>query len=207
MRVIHVPVCYGTTNCYLLCDEHAKKCAVIDPGGEAEKIIAKIKENGHEPVTILLTHGHYDHTGAVKELKEYFDIPVYMNSADIYEHSSDPLVCRLFPKICSTLNYGDGDVVSVGTLQVHVISAPGHTLGGVCLIVEDTIFTGDTIFASSIGRSDLPGGDSKKLADTLKKLISLQRDYKIFPGHMAATNLRSAADTANYYINLYSVQD
>lgn len=207
MRVIHVPVCYGTTNCYLLCDEHAKKCAVIDPGGDAEKIIAKIEESGCKPAAVLLTHGHYDHTGAVKALKDRFDIPVYMNSADICEDSSDPLVRRLFPKICDTLNYGESDIVSVGTVQIHVISAPGHTLGGVCLIADDTIFTGDTIFASSVGRSDLPGGDSKKLTDTLKKIISLQGDYKILPGHMAATNLRDVIPVANHYINLYSEQN
>ncbi|MDO4952842.1 MAG: MBL fold metallo-hydrolase [Synergistaceae bacterium] len=204
MRVIHVPVCYRTTNCYLLCDEHAKKCAVIDPGGDAEKIIANIEESGCDPVAILLTHGHYDHTGGIRGLKERFDLPVYMNSADICENSNDRRALRLFPKICNTVNYEDGDTVTVGGLQIRVIATPGHTLGSVCLLVNDTIFTGDTIFAAAIGRTDLPRSDSKKMADSLKKLTSIQGDYKILPGHMAATNLCDIISVANYYINLYS---
>lgn len=211
MQIIPFPVCYGTTNSYIVCDTGQKKCAVIDPGGDAAKIAGAINETGCEPVAILLTHGHYDHTGAVNELKAIWDnIPVYMNDKDIYKDATDPLTKRLYPEICKTVNYDDGDKVAVGNIEFSVLATPGHTEGGVTLLAEDALFSGDTIFAGSIGRFDLPGGNEEKVMQSLKKLCSLTedgKDYRVFPGHMSATTLQKELATNPFFLRLCNYPD
>jgi len=210
MQIIPFPVCYGTTNSYIVCDTGKKKCAVIDPGGDAAKIAGAVKETGCEPVAVLLTHGHYDHTGAVNELKAIWNIPVYMNDKDIYKDATDPLTKRLYPEICDTVNYDDGDKVAVGNIEFSVIATPGHTEGGVTLLAEDALFTGDTLFAGSIGRFDLPGGNEEKVMLSLKKLCSLAKDgkdYRVFPGHMSATTLQKEIATNPFFLRLCNYPD
>ena len=176
------------TNCYLLCDETEKLCAVIDPGGDADRVAAAVQDSGCAPCAILLTHGHYDHTGAVAELSARWPgVPVYLNRRDVYE--GDAYLQQLFPPVPCAKDYGEGDTIRVGCLAVKVLATPGHSEGSVTLRCGDALFCGDTLFAGSCGRTDFPGGSVKKMMESLKRLGELEGDLKVYPGHMEDSTL------------------
>ena len=176
------------TNCYLLCDETEKLCAVIDPGGDAGRVAAAVEDSGCAPCAILLTHGHYDHTGAVAELSARWPgVPVYLNRRDVYE--GDAYLQQLFPPVPCAKDYGEGDTVQVGGLTLQVLATPGHSEGSVTLRCGDVLFCGDTLFAGSCGRTDFPGGSVKKIMASLKRLGSLEGDLQVYPGHMETSTL------------------
>ena len=176
------------TNCYLLCDETEKLCAVIDPGGDAVRVAAAVEDSGCAPCAILLTHGHYDHTGAVAELSARWPgVPVYLNRRDVYE--GDAYLQQLFPPVPCAKDYGEGDTVQVGGLTLQVLATPGHSEGSVTLRCGDALFCGDTLFAGSCGRTDFPGGSVKKMMESLKRLGELEGDLKVYPGHMGDSTL------------------
>ena len=176
------------TNCYLLCDETEKLCAVIDPGGDAVRVAAAVEDSGCAPCAILLTHGHYDHTGAVAELSARWPgVPVYLNRRDVYE--GDAYLQQLFPPVPCAKDYGEGDTVQVGGLTLQVLATHGHSEGSVTLRCGDALFCGDTLFAGSCGRTDFPGGSVKKMMESLKRLGELEGDLKVYPGHMEDSTL------------------
>lgn len=176
------------TNCYILSDPDTGKCAVIDPGGDASRVAAAVKEGGGAPCAILLTHGHYDHTGAVAALREQWpDIPVYLSRLD--QAGDNPYLRELFPPVAGAADYGEGDTVAVGTLTVEVLSTPGHSEGSVTLRCGDALFCGDTLFAGSCGRTDFPGGSMKKMLSSLRRLGRLTGDLAVYPGHMEPSTL------------------
>ena len=176
------------TNCYLLCDETEKLCAVIDPGGDAVRVAAAVEDSGCAPCAILLTHGHYDHTGAVAELSARWPgVPVYLNRRDVYE--GDAYLQQLFPPVPCAKDYGEGDTVQVGGLTLQVLATPGHSEGSVTLRCGDALFCGDTLFAGSCGRTDFPGGSVKKMMESLKRLGGLEGDLVVCPGHMEDSTL------------------
>ena len=176
------------TNCYLLCDETEKLCAVIDPGGDAVRVAAAVEDSGCAPCAILLTHGHYDHTGAVAELAEKWpDVPVYLNHRD--QCGDDAYLRQLFPPVPCAKDYGEGDTIQVGGLTLKVLATPGHSEGSVTLRCGDVLFCGDTLFAGSCGRTDFPGGSVKKIMASLKRLGSLEGDLTVYPGHMEPSTL------------------
>ena len=176
------------TNCYLLCDETEKLCAVIDPGGDAVRVAAAVEDSGCAPCAILLTHGHYDHTGAVAELSARWPgVPVYLNRRDVYE--GDAYLQQLFPPVPCAKDYGEGDTIQVGGLTLKVLATPGHSEGSVTLRCGDVLFCGDTLFAGSCGRTDFPGGSVKKIMASLKRLGSLEGDLQVYPGHMEDSTL------------------
>ena len=176
------------TNCYLLCDETEKLCAVIDPGGDAVRVAAAVEDSGCAPCAMLLTHGHYDHTGAVAELSARWPgVPVYLNRRDVYE--GDAYLQQLFPPVPCAKDYGEGDTVQVGGLTLQVLATPGHSEGSVTLRCGDALFCGDTLFAGSCGRTDFPGGSVKKMMEALKRLGELEGDLKVYPGHMEDSTL------------------
>ena len=176
------------TNCYLLCDETEYRCAVIDPGGDPLMVAAAVKDTGCAPAAILLTHGHYDHTGAVADLQaKWPQVPVYLNRRDQYE--GDAYLQQLFPPVADTRSYDEGDTIAVGGLTLSVLATPGHSEGGVTLRCGDALFCGDTLFAGSCGRTDFPGGSVKKIMASLKRLGSLEGDLTVYPGHMEPSTL------------------
>ena len=175
------------TNCYILCDEAEKACAVVDPGGSPRQIIQTVKASGCEPCAIFLTHGHYDHTGGVAGLQEEWpEVPVYLNHRDT---PTDAYTMQLFPPIQGAKSYDEGDVFSVGSLQVTVMATPGHSEGSVVLRCEDALFCGDTLFAGSCGRTDFAGGSTKKIMESLRRLAALEGNLQVLPGHMETSNL------------------
>ena len=176
------------TNCYLLCDETEKLCAVVDPGGDAARVAAAVADTGYAPCAILLTHGHYDHTGGVAELRaKWPDVPVYLNHRDQYE--GDAYLQQLFPPVPGAKDYDEGDTIQVGGLTVDVMATPGHSEGSVTLRCGDVLLCGDTLFAGSCGRTDFPGGSVKKIMASLKRLGSLEGDLQVYPGHMETSTL------------------
>ena len=176
------------TNCYLLCDETEKLCAVVDPGGDAARVAAAVVDTGCAPCAILLTHGHYDHTGGVAELRaKWPDVPVYLNHRDQYE--GDASLQQLFPPVPGAKDYDEGDTIQVGGLTVDVMATPGHSEGSVTLRCGDVLLCGDTLSAGSCGRTDFPGGSVKKIMASLKRLGSLEGDLQVYPGHMETSTL------------------
>ena len=177
------------TNCYLLCDEEAGVCAVIDPGGEAGRIRTAVENTGCKPCGIFLTHGHYDHTGAADELRAYWpEIPVYLNRRDRYE--GDAYALQLFPRLAGEVrDYDEGDTLTVADLTVTVLATPGHSEGSVTLRCGDVLFCGDTLFAGSCGRTDFLGGSMHKMMASLRRLGGLEGDLKVYPGHMEPSTL------------------
>ena len=171
-------------NCYLIHEENSKSCVAIDPGGNADKVMKFLEENGLTLEAILLTHGHFDHVGAVKDLYEKTLCKVYLHTDDLMlpeNLTAGPLFY--------THEYGEGDVLELAGLTIRVMHTPGHTEGSVCLLVDDVIFAGDTLFCHSCGRTDLPGGNPEALTASLARLKALEGDYRVMPGHNRATTL------------------
>ena len=176
------------TNCYLLADAASKKTLIIDPGDEAGLIIKRLEYHKFVPIAIINTHGHADHIIANGSIKKVYNIPIYIHKADS-EYLTDPgLNFSESTGISATSPAADhfvkgGDIIDVGELKVKVIESPGHTPGGILLMCEDLLFTGDTLFCGDIGRTDLPGGDSEALSKSLKIFKTLPITLKTYPGH------------------------
>ena len=192
------------TNCYLFRDEQTMECAVVDPGDNGDKVADFIRREGLTPMAILLTHSHFDHILGVPGLRESWpQLPVYCHPDDVDEEKqTETLFGTTFPAVASFGNlryYREGDTVQVGSVTVEVLETPGHTPGSVVLKAEDILFTGDTLFRGSIGRTDLPGGSYARLMASLKKLAALEGEYHVCPGHEAMSTLDTERK-GNYYM-------
>lgn len=195
MQIKALPVGAMGTNCYLLEDESTNAAAIVDPGDDAGRILAQLRADGMTVRAILLTHAHFDHTGAVSELRQALPgVPVYLHPADAALLGSD-----IFPPIGATVPYDEGDALTVGSLTVRVLHTPGHTPGGVTLLAGDALFTGDTLFQGSMGRTDFAGGSYEAILASLRRLGQLSGDYQVLPGHMDASTLERER-RSNYYL-------
>ncbi len=183
MKIKRIPAGVYAANCYIIVDEETKTCVVMDPGGDAEDLIKDIKNTDAEVKYILLTHGHADHTEAAVELKEEFKAPLCISAEDYkMVENSEFMYGNIGGKIDKYIS--EGDILNVGTMAIKCIHTPGHTPGGVCFLFEDSVFTGDTLFAGSIGRTDFAGGDFETIIKSIKdKLMILPDEIKVFPGH------------------------
>ncbi|MEA4965995.1 MAG: MBL fold metallo-hydrolase [Oscillospiraceae bacterium] len=175
---------YGT-NCYLCWDEQTGGCAVIDPGYAPETILRALQDRSLRPKMILLTHGHFDHVGAVRSLAEALRLPVYLCEKDL----SLPPELTCGAPLFYTNEYQEGDTVSLDALRFQVLETPGHTPGSVCLQCGDVLFTGDTLFAGSCGRTDFSGGSWDDMLRSLCRLAALPGDFTVLPGHGPASTL------------------
>ena len=185
MLTLHtLPLGAYQTNCYILHQEDSSSCVVIDPGYTPEVILDFLAGKGLKLEAILLTHGHFDHVGAVRDLAAETGCKVYLNPDDL----SMPPRMTAGP-LYYTDTYSDGDTLSPAGIPFQVLSTPGHTPGSVCLIAENFLFSGDTLFAGSCGRTDLPGGSRRAIRESLRRLAAIPQDYSVHPGHGESTTL------------------
>ena len=192
MNILKMPVGAYQTNCYMVWGE-GERCVLIDPGYEANALLEQVQKQGKTLEAILLTHGHFDHVGAVRYIAAETDCKVY-----ICEKETALPESLTAGKLYYTHTYDDGDTVEAAGLTFKVLHTPGHTPGGVCLICEDAMFAGDTLFASSIGRTDFPGGDYAVMKKSLDRLAALEGNYRVFPGHGEDTTLSFEKRTNPY---------
>ena len=183
-------------NCYLFACPHTKEAVIIDPGDEPERILAQIKELQLIPRYILNTHGHIDHICAIDAVSQVYPVPLAIHPADVPMYTDErsatmfgrkaPLVKRK-PDILLQ----EGQHITFGTLSLEVLHTPGHTPGGVCLVCPTyCVFSGDTLFYRSIGRTDLPGGNYEQIVASIRtKLYTLDDDLAVFPGHGEPTTI------------------
>lgn len=186
-QVIRIVVGEIATNCYLL--HSNEEIAVIDPGFEAIKILDKAKTLEGKITHIINTHGHIDHIGANKLIKEMTNAKIYIHKddAELLIHPAKNLsllVGEFVQSPAADVILNENDIVKVGSVELKVIHTPGHTQGGICLVADKFVFTGDTLFFDSIGRTDFPDADEKKMFESLKRLKGLLSDEMvIYPGH------------------------
>ena len=197
MLIKTLPVGQLETNCYVVTDENALVCAVIDPGDESNTILDYIEDNKLSCKAILITHAHFDHVSAVNAMLEATGAELYMCEKDL-ELAKTGASGRFTPPE-NTHFYKDGDEVKVAGLTFKVMETPGHTPGGVTLICGDALFTGDTLFRGSCGRTDLPGSDMRAELRSLKRIASLEGDYEVYPGH-AESSMLSIEREHNPYV-------
>ena len=181
------------TNCYIVHKEGSGNCIIIDPGYEANTILNRVALLGLQIEAILLTHAHFDHLGAVRQIAADSDCRVFVAEKEL----SLPPTMTDGPIFYTDLYPAEG-VVSLAGIEIKVLPTPGHTPGSVCLLAEDAMFSGDTLFAGSMGRCDFPGSSIFDMRKSMKKLYNLAGDYRVFPGHAEATTLEFERKTNPY---------
>lgn len=192
MKLLYIRSGPLKVNTYFLINENTKKAIAID-SGENYKLIKKIQEdNGFTINYVLLTHAHFDHCGNVKKLQDD-GVKIYCSKIDSKKLLNDQnLSCdfgREFDYCTADYEFDDNEKLSLNDFNIKVIATPGHTDGSVTFLVEDMLFTGDTLFLECVGRTDFVTGDKDQLIKSVKKLFNLQGEYKVFPGHQEFTTL------------------
>lgn len=191
LRYVVGPVC---TNCYLLVNDKTKELIVVDPGEQADMLIRQIDKTGAKPAAVLLTHGHFDHATAADEISRHYDIPIYAHEAE-QETLENPAL-NLSGMVGEHLVYHadcyvkDNEVIELAGYSIQVFHTPGHTVGGACFYIpeEKILFSGDTLFQESVGRTDFPKGSASALIHSIQqKLMVLPDDVEVFTGHNETT--------------------
>lgn len=181
-------------NCYILYNPDKREGLIIDPGAEGSHLIKFIKQEEISINYIVNTHGHPDHIGANRKIKEHTNAPILIHQYDApMLAKSGSVLSFIFPLESSSpaadTFIKDGDLIECAGMKLKVLHTPGHTPGGISLLTDDSIFTGDTLFSGSIGRSDLPGGSPEVLLNSIKKILSLDENLIVYPGHGPATTV------------------
>ena len=192
MQILTMPVGAYQTNCYMVWEDSADTCVLIDPGYEPEVILERVRQRNKAVSAILLTHGHFDHVGGVEAIVRETGCSLWMHQGD-YSQKKTPENDYFYPihdSDFTQVNFcEEGEIISVGGLEFRVMETPGHTWGSVCYVCENVLFSGDTLFQYSCGRTDLPGGDGKTIMESLLRLAAIKGDYRVLPGHGPATTL------------------
>jgi len=189
------------TNCFLVYCEETQECAIVDPGAEGDKIFALISEKGFKPVVILNTHGHIDHIGANRDMKERFNIPLRIHSLDSpmlgetqQSELSFFLQASTSPPADSFVE--EGDKIEIGKYSLDVIHTPGHSPGSVSFVGDGFLLSGDTLFCQGVGRTDLPGGNWEEMVSSVKnKIFTLPEEMVVLPGHGPSTSIGREKNT------------
>lgn len=181
------------TNCYLTGDKD--EIIIVDPGADADKIMEIIEKNEYTVKYIVLTHCHYDHTGAVRELKEKTNAVLMISEEENVNYSDSGVTLNSYfgdttPPVKADVLLKEGDIIKSGKYEFKVIETPGHTSGGICLLCDGYLFSGDTLFYESIGRTDFPTGNmAQLLANVRAKIFTLPPETEVYPGHGIKTTV------------------
>ena len=207
MQITKIPTGGYSANCWLLLDEESNAAAVIDPDAGTDLILAALSDAKATLSMILLTHGHFDHISAVDALRDATGAPVLI-------HAKDAPMLTDAAANASAVFFGEGqtyraadgflkggDALHLGEKTIAVRHTPGHTPGSVCFVTGDALFTGDTLFCDSIGRTDLPGGSEKQMRESLRRLRFMPGDYTVYPGHGEITTLERERVHNPYFQN------
>ena len=192
LKVHTLPLGAYQTNTYIVHRGDSSKCAVIDPGYAPDIILEQAAKLGLTVEAVLLTHGHFDHVGGVEEIVNATGCALWMSEGD-WSQFKNPITAYFFP--LANCDFTEvqfcehAEQISAGGLTFTVLATPGHTHGSVCYLCEDVLFSGDTLIAGSCGRTDLPGGSRKTIAESLKYLAELEGDFTVYPGHGESTTL------------------
>ena len=194
MKIKQVSVGPLETNCYILFDENTKNAIIIDPGDSYEKIAQAIDSLSLTPKIIINTHGHADHIGANNQIKDKYNCEIYIHSLDANalvdpEENMSLFLGNPISSYSANKKLNEDDEIILDGISLKVIHTPGHTEGSICLLGENEIFTGDTLFNLSVGRTDLPGGDIEDLKKSLNKLKQLPPALKVYSGHGEESSL------------------
>ncbi|MDO5041205.1 MAG: MBL fold metallo-hydrolase [Peptoniphilus sp.] len=188
------------TNCYIVFDE-SNRAVIIDPGYQPEDIIKIIEDKGLIVDKIIITHAHPDHFGAVKELCDHFGVKSYISEID------NPMLMRrsaqMGQEISADVLVKNGDSIFLGEKELKVIVTPGHTTGGICLLLDDVLFSGDTLFKGSIGRTDFEGGDYGQIMKSLNYLMTLPENTLVLPGHGPETTIKIERESNPFINNVF----
>ncbi len=185
------------TNCYVIWDSDTRKAAIIDPGGDADAICEFASSLDLHVERVLLTHGHPDHWFVAGVVAGRYGVPIGMCEADLTQLSGEGLqIAAMFYDVSSCTDFtptdmlNEGDVIRLGESEVRILHTPGHSEGGVCFVTDAGVFCGDTVFAGSIGRTDLPGGSYRQLIESIKaKILTMDDSTRLYPGHGAETTV------------------
>ncbi|MCF6465924.1 MBL fold metallo-hydrolase [Clostridium sp. Cult2] len=201
MKVVRIPAGIYAANCYLVDSEDSKEAIVIDPGGDEDDIIAQIKNLGLDVKYIVLTHGHGDHIAGVKGIKDYTNAPLAIHKDDEYllkdgRSNLSSMMAMGTVETLADILLEDGDEIEFGDLIAEIIHTPGHTPGGISIKIGDSIFTGDTLFAGSIGRTDFPNSSFKDIMNSIKeRIIVYPDDTKVYPGHGPSSTIKNEKES------------
>lgn len=206
MKIVQIATGVMQANCFLVFEDTSKQAFIIDPGAQIEKITAHIEHYGIEEVTyILLTHGHFDHIGALCDLKEQTGakVCIHERDADMLSSNETNLAASAYTsvKLCEPdVLLKDGDVIDAAGMKVKVLHTPGHSGGSVCYLVDNVMFSGDTLFYRYCGRTDFPGSDAKEYYHSLNVILkSLEQDYIVYSGHGIKTKLFDEFKQNSYF--------
>ena len=204
MKINHYVVGMVQTNCYIVINDENKECFIIDPGAAGIQLAEIIKQDNLKPVAILLTHGHFDHAGGAADLAKEFDIKIYVHEAE-EDTLHDPQknvswMVGAKESYDADVFLKDEEIITLAGFEIKVLHTPGHTEGGCCYYIseEDVIFTGDTLFAQSVGRTDFPGGSMSQIVRSIKEKLltlnepgNLETDIMVYPGHNDPTTIET----------------
>lgn len=206
MKIYLVHLSHMDTNCYIVADEKTNEAVVIDPGEYTQKLVDKIEKENLQIKYILLTHGHFDHILGVHDLKEKTGarVLIHIEDAECLEDENKSLMGMIERGIQvpvkSDMVFDEGDKITFGNVSLEVMHTPGHTKGSVCFVNEEerAIFSGDTIFYQTYGRTDFPGGSDDEMLKSLYRIYSLRGDYSLYPGHGIMTTIEKERKTNRY---------